>query len=202
LLETKWDRERRVPLSRETIASLRGYLRRDRPILAASRREDARPGDPLILSAAGTRLTPQGIYQAMGRAYRRGGGTGRFGLHRLRHLFGTTAAEGGMHPLISQLIMGHEDPKSQQIYQNPSAEAVKRAHGDMTRSASSVPRDGGGWRRTRTGCAADPFGPGHRAPAEKWQTGFGERPTIRWSSSPVPPILRPHPKKRCAAQSG
>ena len=132
LRETKWDRQRRVPLSRETIASLRVYLRQDRPILSATRPEAARHDDPLIVSAAGTRLTPQGIYQAMGRAYRRGGGTGGFGLHRLRHLFGTTAAERGMHPLISQLIMGHEDPKSQQIYQNPSDASIKREHGNMT----------------------------------------------------------------------
>lgn len=130
--KAKWDRQRRVPLSRETIASLRGYLRRDRPVLSATPPESARLDDRLILSNAGTPLTRQGIYQAMGRTYRRGGGKGRFGLHRLRHLFGTTAAERGMHPLISQLIMGHEDEKSQRVYQHPSDESVKRAHGDAT----------------------------------------------------------------------
>ena len=132
LRETKWDRQRRVPLSRETVASLRVYLRRDRPTLSATRPEAVRLDDPLIISAAGKRLMPQGIYQAMGRAYRRGGGKGRFGLHRLRHLFGTTAAERGMHPVISQLIMGHEDAKSQRVYQNPSDAAIKGEHDNMT----------------------------------------------------------------------
>lgn len=128
----KWDRQRRVPLSRETVAALRVYLRRHRPILAGIRPQDVRPDDRLILSASGRPLTPNGLYQAMSRAYRRGGGTGRFGLHRLRHLFGTTAAEGGMHPRISQELMGHEDEKSQRIYQHPSAGVVRNEHAKIT----------------------------------------------------------------------
>jgi integrase len=68
----------------------------------------------------------------MGRAYRRGGGSGRFGLHRLRHLWGTTAAEEGMHPRISQEIMGQQDEKSQRIYQHPSAAVVKAEHAKIT----------------------------------------------------------------------
>jgi site-specific recombinase XerD len=128
----KWDRERAVPLSRETVAAMRVYLRRHRPILSGVRPDDVRPDDRLILSATGRPLTPNGLYQAMCRAYRRGGGTGRFGLHRLRHLFGTQASEGGMHPRISQEIMGHEDEKSQRIYQHPSSEVVKAEHAKIT----------------------------------------------------------------------
>jgi integrase len=68
----------------------------------------------------------------MSRAYKRGGGSHRFGLHRLRHLFGTAAAEGGMHPVISQSIMGHADEKSQRVYQHPSDATIKAEHAKVT----------------------------------------------------------------------
>lgn len=116
----KEDRDRWVPLSRETVAHLRQYLRRERHVLAAVRLEDARATGPLFLSAAtGLALTPNGIYQAMSREYQRAGGKGRFGLHRLRHLWGTSASEGGMDPRVSQLIMGHAGPESQEVLPAP-----------------------------------------------------------------------------------
>jgi integrase len=68
----------------------------------------------------------------MCRAYKRGGGTGRFGLHRLRHYWGTAAAERGMHPVVSQAIMGHADEKSQRVYQHPSDETKQRQHAQVT----------------------------------------------------------------------
>lgn len=129
---SKWDRERRVPLSRETVAALRLYLRRDRPVLSATAADAARPDEMLILSRTGEQLTPEGLYLAMCRGYKRGGGVGRFGLHRLRHYWGTTAAEDGMHPVVSQAIMGHEDEKSQRVYQHPSDAVIKLEHARMT----------------------------------------------------------------------
>jgi site-specific recombinase XerD len=130
--KSKWDRERRVPISRETVAVLRRYLRRDRPVLTVVRHDETRPEEPLVVGRTGERLTAQGLYQAMDRTYRRGGGTGRFGLHRLRHHWGTTAAERGMHPLVSQRIMGHEDEKSQRVYQHPSDDVLKDEHRRVT----------------------------------------------------------------------
>jgi integrase/recombinase XerD len=128
----KWDRQRIVPLSREVTGALRAYLRRSRPTLAATPPDAVAPGDLVFLSGRGAALTASGLYQAMCRTYRRGGGTGRFGLHRLRHLFGTAAVEGGMHPRISQAIMGHADEKSQRVYQHPSDAAIVREHAKIT----------------------------------------------------------------------
>lgn len=129
----KGDRTRRVPMSRLVVAKMETYLRRYRPILAATEPQDVRADDPLIVSSqTGGRLTLNSIYQAMSRAYARGGGKGRFGLHRLRHLFGTSAAEGGMHPLVRQLITGHAGEKSQRVYQHPSDEVVQREHAKIT----------------------------------------------------------------------
>jgi site-specific recombinase XerD len=128
----KWDRERRSPLSRETVSALRTYLRRDRPVITGTRVEETNPSAPLFPSAQRDRLTPSGLYQAMTRAYRRGGGKNRFGLHRLRHYFGTTAANENMHPRISQQIMGHADEKSQRVYQHPSDDVVKSEHARVT----------------------------------------------------------------------
>lgn len=129
---SKWDRERGQPLSRETVSALRIYLRRSRPTLAVRRAAEVRLDEPLFVSATGAALTPSGIYQAMTRAYQRGGGTGRFGMHRVRHYWGTAAAEGGMSPVVSQELMGHEDPKSQRVYQHPSKEAKREQHARIT----------------------------------------------------------------------
>lgn len=130
--KAKWDRQRRVPVSREVLGALRVYLRKARPVLAARPAAEATPDEILFLSATGRQITGNGIYEAMGREYERGGGTGRFGLHRLRHLWGTTAAEQNMHPRISQAIMGHEDEKSQRVYQHPSDATIKREHNRVT----------------------------------------------------------------------
>jgi integrase/recombinase XerD len=135
---SKWGRDRRVPVSRETVAALRRYLRRARPVLAARPAAEAGPDEPLVLSASGRSLTGQGLYQAMGRAYRRGGGTGRFGLHRLRHLWGTHAVEQNVPSRISQAIMGHQDAASQRVYQHPSDAAIKREH-DRSTPLRSLP---------------------------------------------------------------
>lgn len=128
----KWDRQRRVPLSPETVRAMELYLRRHRPVLTGIPAGAVRPDDHLVVSNSGEPLTSNGLYQAVARAYRRGKGDGPFGLHRLRHLFGTAAAEKGMHPTVSQQIMGHEDPKSQKIYQHPSDEVIKSEHAKVT----------------------------------------------------------------------
>lgn len=131
--KAKEDRERWIPLSRETVAHLRVYLRRERPILSGVPYGATRPEDPLFVSAqTGRALTTNGIYQATCREYKRGGGTGRFGLHRLRHLFGTTASERGMDPRVSQLIMGHAGPESQEPYQHPSNQVLREQHARVT----------------------------------------------------------------------
>lgn len=129
---SKWDRERKVSLSRESIAALRIYLRKHRPVLAAMPADEAQPGELLILSRTGERLSERGLYQAMCRAYRRGGGKARFGLHRIRHYWGTTAAERRMHPAVSQDLMGHADEKWQRQYQHPSDATKKAEHARIT----------------------------------------------------------------------
>jgi site-specific recombinase XerD len=98
--ETKWDREGRVPVSRETIAALHLYLRKARPVLAARPADEANVDEVLFLSASGEQLTVNGLYEAMCLRYQRGGGIGRFGLNRLRQLWVTHAAEEDMHPRI------------------------------------------------------------------------------------------------------
>jgi site-specific recombinase XerD len=115
------------------VAHLRIYLRRERPLLSSVPFDATRPDDPLFVSAqTGRAMTTNGIYQAITREFVRGGGTGRSGLHRLRHLFGTTASNGGMDPHVSQLIMGHAGPESQEPYQHPSNEVLREQHAKVT----------------------------------------------------------------------
>ncbi len=124
----KWDTQRVVPFGDLVRSALLAYLERARPELAEVPASDVAAGAPLLVSERGLALKPNGLYQVACRIYSRGGGEGRFGLHRLRHNFGTEAIRAGMHPRISQAIMGHADPKSQLVYQHPTADDLVRAH--------------------------------------------------------------------------
>ena len=59
------------------------------------------------------------------RAYTRGDGAGRFGLHRLPHFFGTEVQRRGMSIAVQEELMGHEDVKTTCGYQRVTREASK-----------------------------------------------------------------------------
>jgi site-specific recombinase XerD len=124
----KWDVQRVVPFGELARGAIVDYLELARPALTQVAAADVKPSDVVLVSERGEPLRPNGVYQAACRIYARGGGEGRFGLHRLRHNFGTEAVRAGMHPRVSQAIMGHADPKSQLVYQHPTTEDLLRAH--------------------------------------------------------------------------
>lgn len=132
IVKAKGDKERIVPISREVVGVIRSYLRRTRPVLTGMSANAVRGVEPLVVAATGEALTSGGLYQAMCRAYLRGGGKKRFGLHRLRHMFGTAAVEGKMQIAVSLAIMGHVDEKSQRPYQHPSQATLVREHALIT----------------------------------------------------------------------
>ena len=81
--ESKWDDERFVPISPEVRAAVRRYLRLAGRVITRRDGDAVSPDEPLFLGRLAEPLTENGLCQALvGRT--RGGGTGRFGLHRLR----------------------------------------------------------------------------------------------------------------------
>jgi site-specific recombinase XerD len=125
--EGKGDSSRLVPISREVIAALRRYLRLARPKLTGVSAELVRPDDVLIVGNRGKPMTPNGVYQAIDRAYQRGGGSGPMGLHRLRHLFASHSQEQGADARATQDILGHEDGETTRGYAGVTSLKRKQA---------------------------------------------------------------------------
>jgi integrase/recombinase XerD len=114
----KGSKERLVPLGEVAAASLTTYLARGRPALARGR-----PGPVLFLGRHGRGITRQMFWQILKRRARAAGIGRRVTPHTLRHSFATHLLEGGADLRSVQLMLGHADIGTTQIYTH-----VSRAH--------------------------------------------------------------------------
>jgi site-specific recombinase XerD len=139
--EGKGDSSRLVPISREVVVALRRYLRLSRPKLTGIATDQVRPSDVLIVGKLGKPMTPNGVYQAIDRAYQRGGGDGPMGLHRLRHLFASHSQEQDADPRAIQDIVGHEDGETTRGYAGVTSLKRKKAvHATITPIRAFLPK--------------------------------------------------------------
>ncbi len=114
----KGNKERLVPLGEAAAASLRAYLAQGRPRL-----EKGRPSPHLFLGRHGRGLTRQMFWQLLKRYVRAAGITKRVTPHTLRHSFATHLLERGADLRSVQLMLGHADIGTTQIYTH-----LTRAH--------------------------------------------------------------------------
>lgn len=114
----KGDKERLVPLGEAAAESLRAYLTHGRPKL-----ERRRASPHLFLGRHGRRLTRQAFWQLMKRQATAAGITKRVTPHTLRHSFATHLVERGADLRSVQLMLGHADIGTTQIYTH-----LSRAH--------------------------------------------------------------------------
>jgi len=114
----KGDKERLVPLGGVAAESLRAYLTRGRPRL-----ERRRASAHLFLGRHGRGLTRQMFWQLIKRQAAAAGITKRVTPHTLRHSFATHLVERGADLRSVQLMLGHADIGTTQIYTH-----LSRAH--------------------------------------------------------------------------
>ncbi|MFB3817478.1 MAG: site-specific tyrosine recombinase XerD [Candidatus Methylomirabilales bacterium] len=114
----KGSKERLVPLGEVAAESLKRYLADARPRLAGRR---ASPH--LFLGRHGRGLTREMFWQILKRRARQAGIRRRVSPHTLRHSFATHLLEGGADLRAVQLMLGHADIATTQIYTH-----VSRAH--------------------------------------------------------------------------
>jgi integrase/recombinase XerD len=114
----KGDKERLVPVGDAAARSLQDYLRDGRPRLAKSR-----PSDYLFLGRHGRGLTRQMFWQLIKKVALAAGITKSVTPHTLRHSFATHLLEGGADLRSVQLMLGHADIGTTQIYTH-----LSRAH--------------------------------------------------------------------------
>jgi integrase/recombinase XerD len=123
----KGDKERLVPIGRKAIEAIQQYLAHGRP-------KFARPASPpphshvLLLTSVGHRLSRVGIWKIMHDYGLRLGLRGRLTPHKLRHSFATHLLERGADLRSVQLMLGHVDISTTQIYTHVVEERLKEIY--------------------------------------------------------------------------
>ena len=123
----KGDKERLVPIGRKAIEAVERYLAEGRP-------KFARPASPpphnhvLFLTQAGRRLSRVTIWKILHDYGVRLGLRGHLTPHKLRHSFATHLLEGGADLRSVQLMLGHADISTTQIYTHVVEERLKQIY--------------------------------------------------------------------------
>jgi integrase/recombinase XerD len=116
----KGSKERLVPLGRQAIAAISGYLRGGRPKLVGDRHEPM-----LFVNFRGGPLSRQGLYKIVQRHARAAGLAGQMSPHTLRHSFATHLLAGGCDLRAVQEMLGHADIATTQMYTHLSGQQLK-----------------------------------------------------------------------------
>jgi len=123
----KGDKERIVPLGRSAVEALENYLREGRPHLAriSSAKKAAAPrqnATRLFLSLRGMPLTRQWVWHLVKAA------DSSASPHRLRHSCATHMVEHGADLRSVQLLLGHADISTTQVYTHLALGHLKAVH--------------------------------------------------------------------------
>lgn len=119
----KGGKERLVPLGESALDWLERYLREARPQLLA-----AGHGDALFPSPRGGAITRQAFWYAIKRYATIAGISKPISPHSLRHAFATHLLNHGADLRVVQLLLGHSDISTTQIYTHVAKERLKQLH--------------------------------------------------------------------------
>lgn len=140
----KGSKERAVPLGSKAQAAIREYLAKARDELDPSGRTRT-----LFVGRAGRRLTRQGFWKRL-RTLALKAGVPPLSPHVLRHSFATHLVEGGADLRSVQMMLGHADITTTQIYTHVAAGRLAEVHRrHHPRSRMKVSPEGGAGKRPR-----------------------------------------------------
>jgi integrase/recombinase XerD len=120
----KGSKERLVPLGEEALDWLRAYLVEARRELLGQRQSD-----DIFVTARGAAMTRQAFWQLIKRyAVLAGIDPARLSPHVMRHAFATHLLNHGADLRVVQMLLGHSDISTTQIYTHIARERLKSLH--------------------------------------------------------------------------
>jgi len=122
----KGDKERLVPIGESACRAVDRYLE-------GSRDELLKDGNSkqLFLSRLGEGMTRQAFWNIVKKRAQQAGVRSHLSPHTLRHSFATHLLENGADLRSVQIMLGHADLSSTQIYTHVSRERLKRLHAEF-----------------------------------------------------------------------
>ncbi len=119
----KGGKDRLVPLGQEALHWITLYLGQARPALLGPRRSDF-----LFITARGTCMTRQSFWLIVKKYALRAGIQAPLSPHVLRHAFATHLLNHGADLRVVQMLLGHADISTTQIYTHVARERLKALH--------------------------------------------------------------------------
>jgi integrase/recombinase XerD len=119
----KGAKERLVPLGEEAIDWVRRYVKQARPLLLGRKSSDA-----LFVTGRGGAMTRQAFWHNIKRHGARAIPGKGISPHVLRHAFATHLINHGADLRVVQMLLGHSDISTTQIYTHVARERLKALH--------------------------------------------------------------------------
>ncbi len=119
----KGNKDRLVPLGEEAVQWLKRYLAQARPLLLEKQISNA-----VFVTARGDGMTRQGFWYLIKRRAQAAGIARPLSPHTLRHAFATHLLNHGADLRVVQMLLGHSDISTTQIYTHVARERMKQLH--------------------------------------------------------------------------
>ncbi|MFO7542411.1 MAG: site-specific tyrosine recombinase XerD [Thiobacillus sp.] len=119
----KGNKDRLVPLGEEAVSWLKRYLGEARPSLL-----DKHLSDAVFVTPRGSGMTRQAFWYLIKRRARAADITRPLSPHTLRHAFATHLLNHGADLRVVQMLLGHSDISTTQIYTHVARERLKQLH--------------------------------------------------------------------------
>jgi len=119
----KGNRERLIPLGEEAVRWLNEFTRTARGEILLERQTDY-----LFPTRRGDRMTRQAFWHIIKRYARKAGVDRELSPHTLRHAFATHLLNHGADLRVVQMLLGHSDLSTTQIYTHVARERMKELH--------------------------------------------------------------------------